>query len=248
MKEGAPKVGRKADILGDGGQGRMIWRLLKVEKERAKTFTELTDGETEILRDEFYLPDEARKLATAVMEKLRERCTAEDFKQETFPAEAKKVGCRVLVKEWIDADPQFRPEPDPEALWRDAFAHMRDRRALRTDLSRQLRKAGADKIKPGTFLDVYSQTRQDPKDPGTVYLALILDRKKPTAESIPEDKLAAQLNSRLLRRMSEERRWWDNFQRIKIQFLMDFHEDMQETLDKEAAEAGTDRLPLGLPG
>ena len=248
MKEGAPKVGRKADILGNGGQGRMIWRLLKVEQERPKTFEELTDGEKEVLRDEFYLPDAARKLTTAAMEKLRKRCTAEDFKQEAFPEEARTIGCRVIVKEWIDADPQFRPEPDRKTLWPDAYAHMRDRRALRRDLSSQLRKAGADEITPGTFLEVYSRTRLDPEDPGTAYLALVLERNKPTPESIPEEKLDAQLNRRQLLRMTEENRWWDNFLRMKIQFFMDFHEDMQETLDEEAAKSGATGVPGRLPG
>jgi len=235
-----PKVGIKAELLGgpEGTDGRMIFRVVEVEKERRKTFTELTPGEKEILRDSYYLPERSRERARAELEELKKQFGEGGKKPEEFRAVAAANGRRVHENQWIYSTEGFRVEPSPKHYWSSTLRMMRDRHALHEKLESVLRRDQKEKkLGPMSLLDVQLASRTDPTDPGTAYLVLLLERKEPTAETVATETLGAYLEYARQVRKREEADWWtEDFGRIAARFHMEFFGVMQEQVDREEKE------------
>jgi len=230
-----PRVG-KADPLGEEGNGRMILRLIEIKKERRKTFKELTAGERRDLEEKYYLPAQARALAKQALEGLRARCVANEVKAEAFPAQARKLGCRVFTDEWITADYDFMQEPERRNYWPAEFLHMHDRYFLRRNLASALGKDRAEhKLKAGSYLDVEVDSGQPGEDPsGAAYLVLLLERRRPGPETMPPSELYTYLGSTRTRRLAEDNdRWAGNLQQLFSDFRLEFYGDMDKRIKDE---------------
>ncbi|MHC4933235.1 MAG: hypothetical protein ACYTGV_13710, partial [Planctomycetota bacterium] len=236
--EELPKVGAKADVLGEAGNGRMIFRVIKLEQERRKSYEELTESEKEDLRKEFYLPDIARKRAREALVALREKCLSGDLTVDQLADMAAKPAgnYRFHGDEWLLASREFMTEPARNLYWKDEYRHMRDRHFLRRDLAEVLAqdRARDEKIKGGSWLEVRLDTRNDSEDPGAAYLVLVLERRRPDAESIPLEEFETYMDVFRSRRRSEDQeRWNTEFPRLKQDFEMEFFGDMQKTIEEE---------------
>jgi len=230
-----PRKGRKADTLGDAGHGRQILRLLEVVREQRKTYSELTEGEKEDLRRDFYLPMRAREKAREQLEALRKSFVDGERKPEEFPAAAAEVGARVREAEWIRASFDLVAEPVESQLWPEEYRHMRDRRFLRKTMADVLNQDRVkQEYKAGTFLPVAMDLSGDADDPGAAYLFYLRERKKPDADTIPPIEIATQINAaRQQRRYEEQQRWLDRAAQLISDFRMVFHKDMQARIDDE---------------
>ncbi len=234
-----PKLGSKADVLGTAGNGRMIWRVLSVEQERRKTFTELTDGEKESLRTDFYLPERARARAKEALEGVRKQAEESGMSGEALRATLEAMGARYFENEAITASYDPQEEPDRKRYWPAEFLHMRDRYFLRGSLARIL---GSDRskneIKPGSFLEVQvDSARTDAKDPGAAYLVLLLDRQRPTAESMPLAEFDRFVFVEAKRREAEDqRRWEENLVQLHRDFNMEFRGEMKTQIENEISQ------------
>ncbi|MHC4547184.1 MAG: SurA N-terminal domain-containing protein [Planctomycetota bacterium] len=230
-----PKVSKKADVLGMAGHGRMIARLLEVKRESRKTFEEMTEGDKTDLRQEYYIPANARARAREKLQVLRQRCIDEQIKPEDFRAEASKIGCRVHENEWIEASYDFMAEPEKSLYWPDEYLHMRDRYFLHKNLAGVLgRDRTKQELKAGSYLEVQVDARDDAKDPGACYLFLLLERRRPDASTVPPSEIDSFLSSFRGRRISEERdRWGEQIERLMADFDMEFYDDMQRRIDDE---------------
>jgi hypothetical protein len=236
--EDLPKVGAKADVLGEAGNGRMIFRVSKVEQERRKSYKELTESEKEDLRKKFYLPDIARQRAKEVLVALLEKCLSGDLTADQLEEMAAKPSgnYRFHGDEWLLASREFMTEPARSLYWESEYSHMRDRHFLRRDLAEVLAqdRAREEKINAGSWLDVRLDTRNDAEDPGAAYLVLVLERKRPDAESIPLEEFETYMDVFRSRRRSEDQeRWNTEFPRLKQDFDMEFFGDMQKIIEEE---------------
>ncbi|MEE8105157.1 MAG: hypothetical protein V3T86_06450 [Planctomycetota bacterium] len=233
MKDGRPRVSGKADILGDGGHGRQIHRLVLVNPEAAKSFAEISDEEKDALRDEFYLPANALKRAKERLQTLRKRLVDGEVKAEDFEAEAKKLGCRIRKDEWVEPDASWMPAPRAERLWPTELKHMQDRVFLRRQLAIALPGAADDELQAGGYLEVKTDSRFGDSEPGTAYLLRIEERRKATVDSVSDEALDQKMEKFSLEEHTREARWWRNFEALKMRFGLDPHPDMQERIDEE---------------
>ena len=155
------------------------------EQERRKTYAELSDGEKQILVDDYYIPHHARERAKEALEALRTSLEEGKVKPDGFREAAVAVGARVYENEGVTASTQFMTEPDRKLLFPSEYARMRDRHFLRTHLAGLLAadriKKEDERIKPGSWLDVELRSNVDDEDDddlGSAYLILLLDREK----------------------------------------------------------------------
>jgi len=230
-----PKVGPKADILGDAGHGRQIFRLVAVERERQKVFAELTEGEKADLRDQFYLPAQARERAKEMLEELRKRCVENAVAPDALAAEAEALGGRFRQDEWIEAWHDFRNQPVRGQYWPAEFLHMRDRHFLMRSVADALRADRAKKeLKAGSYLPVSVDARTSTDDPGAAYLVLLLERRPPTAETMPAAQIDDAVDTAERQRAAEERsRWRDDFPQIVRDFHLEFYGEMRDRMARE---------------
>jgi hypothetical protein len=230
-----PKRAPKADTLGDMGHGRQILRLLEVVREQRKAYEELTEGEREDLRRDFYLPARARERAKEALSALRQQFVDGAKKPEEFRAEAEAIGCRVRTEEWIDATLERVDEPLKTRLWPDEYVHMRDRYFLRKSLAQVL---GADRVKreykAGSFLPVDVDLRRDAGDLGGAYLFYLRERKEPDATTLAPSDINTWLKSTRNQRLHQfAQRWGEHPEQVVKAFRMTFHSDMQARIDEE---------------
>ncbi len=234
-----PKLGPKPDTLGTSGNGRMIWRVTAVEQERRKTFVELGDAEKENLRRDFYLPERARARAKEALETLRKEAEAGGMAGDALKAALEGLGARYFEDEPLTASYDPQEEPDRKRYWPAEYLHMRDRHFLRRSLAQVL---GSDRaknaIKPGTFLDVQvDSSRADATDPGAAYLILLIDRQRPTAETMPLGEFDRFVSVEAQRRSSEDqRRWGENLVQLHRDFNMDFRGEMKTLIENEISQ------------
>jgi hypothetical protein len=203
-----PRLTTVADTLGLMGHGRWIFRVVDVVQPSRKTFDQLTPGERDDLRDKWYVPEQARERAKAKLTELRKRCV--DGAVQDFAAAAEEMGCRVHRDEWIHASfSEQVARPDKERLWKQEFLHMRDRAFLQTAISQALLgDRNAETLKAGSYFDVMVDTRHEDDDPGCGYLALLLERNKADATTIPSSELDTFLRiERNVRYRAEAARW-----------------------------------------
>lgn len=234
-----PKVGLKADLLGkEGTDGRMIWRVLDVEKERRKTFGELTTGEKETLRDSFYLPEQARVRARSDLEELRKQFVDGGRKAAEFRAVAGTNGRRLFESQWITASSDYLADPSPKTYWPAELAMLRDRHALHDQLQSVLaRDRREKKLGPDSFLEVQVESRKDREDPGTAYLVLLHERREPSAETVPSETLETFLTYASRLRRGEDEDWWSkDFTALRTRFRMEFFGDMQDRIERDVKE------------
>lgn len=227
-----PKLGDKADVLGEAGHGRFLWRVLAVEQQRKKTFDELTPADKEKLRDDFYLPEQARLRAREALEAFRQRCMDGAVQAGGFREAAAALGARVHGEEWIQASFEVMSEPDKPLFWARELAHMRDRHFLRGNLASVLRAGGEHKA--GDFLPVQVNARADKDDPGGAYLVLLHERRPSSAETIPPDDMLVALRREAEMRDAEERqRWSGRVESLLSDFEMEFEGEMQRRIEEE---------------
>jgi len=233
-----PEVGKKPEPWGMEGEGRFTLRLVKVEQARRKTFAELSGDEKEQLRTEFYLPHKARERAKAALEELRKQCADGSVTAADLPGRAGELGARYWDDEWVTATSRFMAEPERKLYWPAEYAHMRDRHYLRRALAQQFAADRAKKaIEPGSYLNVVVDSREEDDDPGAAYLVLVLERKKPSAETMPLDEFSSFILQARRQRSTRERERWDrDFPAIKSAFRMEFFGDMQKLVQDELAE------------
>jgi len=237
-REKLPSVRKTADIMGDFGHGRMSLRVTGLERERFKTFIELSDGEKMILRDEYYLPYEAGERARKVLGELKKSCDEGKIKPDGFRAAAEAVGARVYEDEKITASSRYMTEPDRELLFPTEFQRMRDRHFLRSHLASLLAadriKKEEERIKPGSWLDIELRTDPDPDelDAGTAYLILLIDRKKPTASTMPEENLIrAKFAAERQGLVRDRERWNGQYQQLFHDFSAVFNGTMKTQIE-----------------
>jgi len=245
-----PRKGRKADTLGNAGDGRQILRLLEVVREQRKTYDELTDGEKQDLRERFYLPMQARERAKEKLEALRQSFVDGPRKPEEFAAAATELGARVREGEWIQASFDLVAEPEASQLWPKELRHMRDRRFLRKTLADVLNRDRVKKeYKAGTFLPVEVDLSGGADDPGAAYVFLLRERRQPDAQTIPPTEIATQINTaRQQKRYEERQRWVDHADQLITDFRMVFHKDMQARIDEELKQRQEGRRRAGAGG
>jgi len=241
--EGLPKISEKADIYGEQGDGRIVFRLIDVQGERRKTFEELTDGEKTELRDEFYIPEQARVRARKRMEELRTRLVEEKADAQAFQAAVAALDpegrARFIDNEWIEASYESWARPDRLQYWRDAYEHMRDRFFLHTELAGILSRDRAEKkLGAGSYLDVRVHQRSEADDPGAAYLVLLHERRSPTAETMPQEQYDRYLSQARMARITTERsRWTQSPKAFLSSFGFEFSPEMQKRVDEELAAA-----------
>jgi len=230
-----PKLSKKADVLGGAGHGRQIFRLLDVKRPSRKTFEDLTEGEKEDLREDWYLPATARELAENALAELRTRLVEGEIEPEAFRKEATELGCRFHADEWIEASRDFLAEPDKSMYWPDAYEHMRDRHFLHGELASVL---GRDRVKKeltaGSFPEVLVDARRGEDDPGTAYLVQILERRKPDASMVPPDELQLFLNyARTSKQNAQQKRWTEKVEQLLSDFNVVFMDEMNRRVQDE---------------
>ncbi|MHC4955315.1 MAG: SurA N-terminal domain-containing protein [Planctomycetota bacterium] len=254
-REKLPAVRNTAEPMGTQGAGRMSLRVIAAERERRKTFPELSEGEKAILKDDFYLPHRARERAKKVLEELKKQFDEGKIKPNGFAAAAGSLGARVYENEHITAATRFMAPPDKTLLYPPEFQRMRDRHFLRSHLASLLAadriKKEDERIKPGTWLDIELRTDADDedKDPGTAYLALLIDREKPTAATMPEDNLIrARMTAERQGSGRDRERWSIRYQQLFSDFNVEFIGTMKDQVNEayaRIAEAERDRINLG---
>jgi len=243
-REKLPAVRATAEILGDAAHGRMSLRVTGLERERRKTFVELSDGEKVILADEYYRPYQARERAKAALGELKKACDEGKVKPDGFRAAAEAIGARVYEEEQITAASRFMAEPDEKLLFPSELQRMRDRHFLRRHLSSLLAadriKPENERIKPGTWLDVEvrNSMEADAVDPGTAYLILMLDRKKPTATTMPAENMERAEDLAARQTLGRD---MDRWNRQYKQLFNDFNLSFESTM-KTQIEAAFERL------
>lgn len=230
-----PRVGQKSDLLGPEGDGRMIWRVLELVRERRKTFAELSQAEKEALRDEFYLPERARQISRQEMEEFRKPFAEGASKPADFAAAARARGYRVIEGEEIVSADRNVADPDPKRYWPAEFLRMRDRKFLRSWLWSVLQRDARDKkLQAGSFPDVAMDSRRSAEDPGTAICLLLLERREPTAADLPPQDLQADIDTLRRQRGARDGDWWvQDPERVFQRFGMEFSEDMQKRIQSE---------------
>ncbi len=229
------KVSLQPVSLGSMGEGRAVFRVLSYQAEKPKTFEELTEGEKTALREEFYLPHNARARAREKLEKLRKLLEEGKVKAEDFAAEGRRYGGRVYSDEGIEASGSYVAEPDRNMFWHDDYLHMRDRHFLRKHLtSKLLRDRRDQKLVPGSLLKVVMDERADQDDPGAAYLVRLEKRQPASAETMSTDELNNSIRIAKLTRRNSENSWWtSNFRMLIANFDFQFSRDMQGRVDEE---------------
>ena len=124
---------------------------------------------------------------------------------------------------------------------------MRDRHFLRRALATVL---GSDRANPkyrnGSYLPIQNDARDDDGDPGAAYLILLLERKRPDADTMPLDEFDAYISiARQQRAVRERYRWTRDWPVLTKQFEMEFFGDMQESVDEEMKSRREDESPFG---
>jgi hypothetical protein len=235
--EELPELGLNAESMGARGFGRMVYRLIDVERERRKSFDELTEAERADVLKKFYLPAKARERAAERLRGFRKRLQESEDPAGLLAKAGTElaVSVRVVEDEWITARDRYMPAPARERYWRDEYLHMRDRDFLRRRLADLF---AADRVKreleAGSVLEVQTDVRNEAEDPGASYLVLLRERRKPSAETMPREDLETYVNLARRRRASSERqRWESDFLRLKTQFEMEFFGDMKDSIEEE---------------
>ncbi|MEM8884142.1 MAG: hypothetical protein AAGD14_08750 [Planctomycetota bacterium] len=257
--EKLPYVSRSAEPLGTFVEGRMFLRVTKVVPESAKTFEELTALERSRLVDDYYKPTKAREMAKEALVALRKRVDEGNVKPDGFKEAAEALGARVFENESVVADTGYIEPPDDNQLFPSEFKRMRDRYFLRNRLGSILAsdriKKEDERIKPGSWLDVEVRSDSDDieEDPGSAYLILLLERTKPNAATLPEDKLSRARMSAVQSGMARERnRWGNGFEQLFADFQVTFSPEMKERIDaaferRNARAARQNRLGMAPP-
>ena len=255
-RENLPYVRKSAEVLGDKANGRMIVRVVGLERERRKTYVELNDGEKSILRKEFYVPHRARERSKEVLDALKTKIDDGKVKPDGFSDAAGALGARVFEGERMIAGSGFLQEPDDRLLFPSALVHMRDRYYLRSRLASLLAsdrmKPEEERMKPGTWLDVQvrSETEDATEDPGTSYLVLLLERKSPDASTLPEEDMMRARMIATQQGLGRDRdRWEIGYRQLFNDFEVEFFgsmkdriaEDFQRRTDKERDRANLGR-------
>ncbi|MCZ6571719.1 MAG: SurA N-terminal domain-containing protein [Planctomycetota bacterium] len=244
---GGDKVSLQPVSLGVG-EGRAVFRVLSYQPEKPKTFDELTEGEKTALRDEFYIPHNARLRAKEKLQKLHKLLTEGKVKAEDFAAEGRRYGGRVYSDEGIEASGRYVMEPDPKMFWHEDYLHMRDRHFLRKHVTNRLRAdQGDQKLGPGSLLDVVMDERDDADVPGAAYLVRLEKRQPASAETMSTEELNNSIRIAKLTRRNSENRWWTiQFQRLMGNYDFRFSPDMQRRVDEEIAKRNNVSARRGL--
>ncbi|MFQ5844506.1 MAG: hypothetical protein ACE5JG_05895 [Planctomycetota bacterium] len=229
------KVGEDPIGIGDAAQGRGIFRVLSYDEEKRKRFSELTDGEKETLRDEFYLPYRARERAREALAELRRRFIEGELEEAAFADEARKRGARFYADEWVEASGAYVAEPERHRFWHDDFLHMRDRHFLRKHLTAKLLADRREKkLQAGSWLEVAVAARSEETDPGGAYLVLLKERKPFSAETVSRQELGYAIQLAAHQRRVAERDWWSrSFELLKNRFDFELSEAMQKRIDDQ---------------
>ena len=246
-----PYVSDKPETAGMAAHMRMIVRLIAVESERRKTFDELDEDEKDELRDQFFIPSNARDRAKAALEALRKKCEAGTILAADFKQACESLGCSVIEGEWIQGGGGFAREPSDKSYWRSEYEHMRDRHFLRRSLPSVL---GADragtKYKAGSYLPIQMDSnRDDEDDPGAAYLILLLERRKPDANTMPLHEFETFVTiSRRQRSAKEAERWTRDWPSLIKHFGFEFRDEMQDQVENELEQRRTaERKRRGRP-
>ena len=248
--EKLPKLSPQAHTFGAQANGRVVVRLIEVEPERRKTFSELTEGEKAELTKDFYLPEKARERAREKLEGLRKRLEAGEIAADGFEQAARALdsdgdSVRFVKDEWLTASYDFVAEPDRSSYWEAAYLHMVDRKFLRRNLAGVLARDRVKKeLGEGSWLEVQVDRRTDAENPGAAYLVLLHERRQPGADSMPPQELDSFVEFSRRGRFTEERqRWSDDFRNLIQTFRIEFFGDMQARIEEQLKEDKKSRLP-----
>jgi hypothetical protein len=245
--EGLPKLSPQAHTMGELAHGRVVIRLVEVEPERRKTFSELTEGEKAELSKDFYLPEKARQRAKEKLEALRKRFVDGELKAEDFGAAAAELGdtVRFVADEWLTASYDFIAEPDRSAYWPSEYLHMGDRKFLRRNLAGVFARDRVEKeIQPGSWIEVQVDRRTDAENPGAAYLVLVHERRQPDANTMPPQELDSFVEfSRKGRDAEERQRWTGDFKTLIQAFSIEFFGDMNKRIEEQLKESARPGFP-----
>ncbi|MHC4959517.1 MAG: hypothetical protein ACYTGN_14215 [Planctomycetota bacterium] len=234
--ESLPAVSEAAVTVGMEAHGRMIIRLVKMESERRKTYEELDQAEKTDLKKSFYLPANARERAEARLEELRKKFESGEVAPTAFRESGEALGGAVISDEWILASTIGMADPSDKALWPDEYRRMRDRHFLRRRLANVLETDRTDpKYKAGSFMPVMVDSRSDDDDdPGAAYLVMLLERKRPTADTMPLEEFESYINVARQQRGAQDReRWSEDFKKLMRRFDMKFFGSMLDSVNDE---------------
>ena len=248
--EDLPKLSPQAHTFGEQANGRVVVRLIEVEPERRKTFSELTEGEKAELIKDFYLPEKARERAKEKLEGLRKQLEAGEVPADGFEQAARALGSegdsvRFIKDEWVTASYDFVAEPDRSSYWEADYLHMVDRKFLRRNLAGVLARDRVKKeLGEGSWLEVQVDRRTDAENPGAAYLVLLHERRQPDADTMPPQELDSFVEFSRRGRFTEERqRWSDDFLNLIQTFRIEFFGDMQTRIEEQLKEDKKPRLP-----
>ena len=239
-----PKVMPIADTMGEAGHGRMVARLIDVVSERRKTFEELSKSEKRDLLEQWYLPHQARQSAKDILEKLRQELV--DGKVDTADFEKKivELGGRFRGEEWLKANFGYQADPDPDRLWPEQYRHLADRHYLKGAVASVLISDRDKKKYPnGSFLPVQVDSPFDEEDVyGAAYLVQVLDRQKPTVDTVATTELVQYLTAaRRRRRIEEQDRWERQIDQTFKDFEFEWFGDMADRMKRDQEDRAAAR-------
>jgi hypothetical protein len=235
-EENKPRYGSRAETFGESAHGRMIFRVTRYLREAPKSFDELSAADRESLREDLFLPVRARERVKERLQALAKEIEDGVVPLSKFVETARQRNCRVFEDETIVTSREFQAPPSESLFWRDEYLRMLDRHVLRKQLAGLLPLDREQKRHPpGGFLDVFVDARGGSKDPGTAYLAQILERAPAAGEWMPKEDLDRVLLEEARARSNDEDAWWTgDFAALKSRFDMRFSEDMQRRIEEDA--------------